>query len=118
MMDWSNKFKALRAQSKVSCQSKKTTRFLPINPRSWFARINEVKLVWPPGARVAAPALVVEGADAVVVPAFGLGGGDGGGDGFGKATFGGLGAGRSGLGGAAATGGCFGGGRTLLCFSF
>ena len=47
----------------------------------------------------------------------GVEGGEGGGDGFGDAVLWAFGAGRSGLGGTA-KGGCFGGGLTLLCFSF
>ena len=73
--------------------------FPPTNPRLWFARIRGVRSRRPRGARVAAPALAVEAGPLGAVLAFGDGGGEGGGLGFGTAVFGGLGAGRSGLGG-------------------
>ena len=64
-MDWSNSFKAFLAQSRVSCQSKNTTRLRPMEPRSCWARIKGVKSILPPGARTAAPALPLVGTDAV-----------------------------------------------------
>ena len=48
----SNNLRAFLAQSRVSCQSKNTTRLLPIAPCSWRARINGVKSILPPGAQV------------------------------------------------------------------
>ena len=124
-IDWSNNLRAFLAQSRVSCQSKNTTRLLPIAPRSWRARINGVKSILPPGARIAAPALPLEGTAAVEEVAFGgCGGGVGGvdtgvagGDGFGDADLWAFGAGRSGLGGTT-IGGCLAGGLTLLGFCF
>ena len=76
-----------------------------------------MRSILPPGARTAAPAFPPEGADAVVELAFGAFGVDGGGDGFGDAALEAFGTGRPGLGGTS-TGGCLGGGLTLLCFSF
>ena len=78
----------------MSCQSKNTTRLLPIVPCSWRARINGVKSILPPGAQIAAPALPLGGTVAADVEvAFGgceggVGGVDtgvAGGDGFGDA---------------------------------
>ena len=122
----SKNLRAFLAHSRVSCQSKNTTRLWPMAPRSWRAWIKGPKSILPPGARIAAPALPLGGTVAADVEvAFGgceggVGGVDtgvAGGLGFGDTDLWAFGAGRSGLGGTT-KGGCLAGGLTLLCFCF